>query len=104
MYDQSTTMLVLFAALCFITLAAGTQPCNQPMGPGTATPEDPFWMQSIKHQGIAAYNPSPNEYHVFRNVMVSRPGATTLAYNYQLLRTYLKDFGAKGDGISDDTK
>lgn len=103
MYDQSTTMLVSSGALGFITLVAGTQlePYNLPLGPGIATPGDPFWMQSIKHQGIAAYNQSPNEYHVFRNVMVSR--VNTAVCNYQS-PIYLKDFGAKGDGISDDTK
>lgn len=35
----------------------------------------PYWLEQIKHQGIAAFNPSPSSYQVFRNV---------------------KDFGAKG--------
>ena len=34
-----------------------------------------YWLENIKHQGIAAFNPSPSTYQVFRNV---------------------KDFGAKG--------
>ncbi|KAJ7261315.1 exo-beta-1,3-glucanase [Mycena haematopus] len=56
--------------------------CTSPLGSGSAAPGDPFWMQSIKHQGIAAFNPDPSTYQVFRNV---------------------KDFGAKGDGVTDDT-
>ena len=36
-----------------------------------------YWMNEVKHQGIASFNPDPSSYQVFRNV---------------------KDFGAKGDG------
>ncbi|SPN99998.1 related to beta-1,3 exoglucanase precursor [Cephalotrichum gorgonifer] len=41
-----------------------------------------FWLEDIAHQGVAPYHSDPN-YQVFRNV---------------------KDFGAKGDGVTDDTK
>ncbi|KIM94752.1 carbohydrate-binding module family 6 protein [Oidiodendron maius Zn] len=40
-----------------------------------------FWLEQIKHQGVAAFNPD-EQYTVFRNV---------------------KDFGAMGDGVHDDT-
>ncbi|KAF8184871.1 exo-beta-1,3-glucanase [Mycena galopus ATCC 62051] len=56
--------------------------CTTPLTTGNAAAGDPFWMQNIKHQGIAAFNPDPTTYQVFRNVM---------------------DFGAKGDGVTDDT-
>lgn len=42
----------------------------------------PYWLENIKHQGIAAFNSDPSTYQVFRNV---------------------KDFGAKGNGVADDT-
>ncbi|TKY89402.1 hypothetical protein EX895_001933 [Sporisorium graminicola] len=41
-----------------------------------------FWMELIDHNGKATYNSDPSSYQVFRNV---------------------KDFGAKGDGVTDDT-
>ncbi|KAJ1019416.1 hypothetical protein NDA16_004533 [Ustilago loliicola] len=44
--------------------------------------DQPFWFELIEHNGRATYNPNPDTYQVFRNV---------------------KDFGAKGDGVTDDT-
>jgi glucan 1,3-beta-glucosidase len=70
----------LLVAIAAILPAALAQSC-----PGTTTglaaANAPFWMQNIKHQGIAPYN-GASSYQVFRNV---------------------KDFGAKGDGVTDDT-
>lgn len=28
----------------------------------------PYWLEEIKHQGVASFNPSPESYQVFRNV------------------------------------
>ncbi|KAJ7684640.1 exo-beta-1,3-glucanase [Mycena polygramma] len=71
------------AALSSVPLVASLgSSCTTALGAGTAAAGDPFWMESIKHQGIAAFNADPSSYQVFRNV---------------------KDFGAKGDGTTDDT-
>lgn len=79
----ASVLLLLFGLVVSTTTvtAQGTS-CTSPIGSGTAAPGDPFWMQNIKHQGTAAFNPDPTTYQVFRNV---------------------KDFGAKGDGVTDDT-
>ncbi|KZP09346.1 glycoside hydrolase family 55 protein [Athelia psychrophila] len=55
---------------------------NISISTGCSPPDEPFWLEKIKHQGISAFNAEPDSYQVFRNV---------------------KDFGAKGDGWTDDT-
>ncbi|KAL1962166.1 hypothetical protein VTN77DRAFT_512 [Rasamsonia byssochlamydoides] len=47
-----------------------------------AVSDPPYWLADITHQGYAPYSPDPSTYVVFRNV---------------------KDYGAAGDGVTDDT-
>src|SRR6266545_3736292 len=35
-----------------------------------AARDAPFWMENVKHQGKAPFNPDPSGYKVFRNVKV----------------------------------
>jgi glucan 1,3-beta-glucosidase len=49
--------------------------------PTAAASCEPYWLENVKHQGVASFN-SNSTYQVFRNV---------------------KDYGAVGDGQTDDT-
>ncbi|CCL99324.1 uncharacterized protein FIBRA_01342 [Fibroporia radiculosa] len=78
-----TLLLLAYGLLASapLALALGSA-CSTPISGGTAAAGDPFWMQNIDHQGTSAFNPDPSTYQVFRNV---------------------KDFGATGNGVTDDT-
>ena len=56
------------------TDAAATR-TGKPKPPSAAATCAPYWLETIRHQGRAAFNPNPSGYQVFRNV---------------------QDFGAKG--------
>lgn len=58
------------------------RPGNRPAAAMASVPDAPYWLADITHQGIAAFNGNPSTYQVFRSV---------------------KDFGAVGDGVTDDT-
>ena len=74
---------VALATTALVHVAAFGSECSAPLGGGTACDDEPYWLEKIKHQGIAAYNTDPTGYKVFRNV---------------------KDYGAVGDGVTDDTQ
>ncbi|KAI6105107.1 glycoside hydrolase family 55 protein [Pisolithus croceorrhizus] len=69
--------MVLFATL--LCLGTVLSSCHRVF---SLAPGDPYWLETIKHQGTSAFNPNPSSYQVFRNV---------------------KDFGATGNGVTDDT-
>ena len=64
------SLLASFLASAVVSVVGLGSSCTAPLGAGTANAADPFWMQTIKHQGTAAYNPNPSGYQVFRNVKV----------------------------------
>ncbi|KAF9218921.1 glycoside hydrolase family 55 protein [Gyrodon lividus] len=78
-----SALLFLSMVLYASRIASGLgSSCSAPLGGGTASPSDPYWLETIQHHGTSAFNSNTSSYQVFRNV---------------------KDFGANGDGVTDDT-
>lgn len=78
-----SSLLFLSTILCTSRIASGLgTSCTAPLSGGTAAPTDPYWLGSITHLGTSPFNPDASTYQVFRNVI---------------------DFGAAGDGVTDDT-
>ena len=61
-------LLTLLGLATFVA-GLGTS-CSAPVTRGTASPNTPFWMESIAHRGSAPFNGNPTGYQVFRNVKV----------------------------------
>src|SRR4051812_47827279 len=75
----TSALLLLTGALSVNALGSS---CTAPLGSGTAASGSPFWLQDMTHRGTSAFNANPSTYKVYRNV---------------------KDYGARGDGVTDDT-
>ena len=82
MFARLITPFFALAGLVTQAAALGSS-CTTALGAGTASGSDAYWLEGMKHQGTAAFNSDPSTYPVFRNVMT--------------------DYGAKGDGVTDDT-
>lgn len=77
------------------TLALKTHSVTKVTATPTATS---YWLEEIKHQGIAAFNPDPSTYVVFRNVKDFGAVGEYLQ-SHELLHLLTPS----GDGITDDT-
>ncbi|KAL5114437.1 exo-1,3-beta-glucanase [Pleosporales sp. CAS-2024a] len=57
-------------------------PTRQLLDTRAASHPDGYWLNDLSGKGIAAFNPNPSSYKVFRNI---------------------RDYGAVGDGVTDDS-
>ena len=81
MFFHLTWALGIASTYLTYVAALGSK-CSVPLGRGNARHSDSYWLERMEHRGISPYNPDPTGYQVFRNV---------------------KDYGAVGDGVTDDT-
>ncbi|EJD39742.1 glucan 1,3-beta-glucosidase [Auricularia subglabra TFB-10046 SS5] len=78
----SPFIAIALLACAHVARSIGTA-CSAPLGRGSAGPGDPYWLENMPKRGSSAYNADPASYVVRRNV---------------------RDFGARGDGVTDDTQ
>ncbi|KAF8162403.1 exo-beta-1,3-glucanase [Mycena galopus ATCC 62051] len=69
-------------AFCSQISAQGSSCSGSTLGSGTAGSGDAYWMETITHDGVSAFN--PDSYTVYRDVTDPK-------------------YGAKGDGVTDDS-